>query len=329
MAAMTTSTGASTSYPDVVIVADAGSGVGLGHIARCSAIAAGLGVRGVSCLCLAVGAQGSPHSAVHWAPIPSAADIPRMTAGLLLLDSYLLAMEAVRLRLQAPCVVAMHDLGPVSAVADLTVTTDPRIVGTGPAIVGGAALTCLGPSFWGLPDPGDAPQTVKRVLVTTGGGDPGGHAVATAINVQAALPDADVVLVRGPNATFGDPGGVRVLDAPASLLEPLRWADLVVSSAGSSLMEAMAVGVPALGLVLADNQRPTAQGLVDAGATELFGPDQPTELAAAVSRLAADAGLRRERVRRGRRLVDGYGALRVSFLLWRLARPVGPTDDAR
>jgi spore coat polysaccharide biosynthesis predicted glycosyltransferase SpsG len=250
--------------------------------------------------------------------VADASGIPACQPPLLLLDSYRLEAASVRKRTGAARLALMHDEGPLPAIAELIVTSDPQVVGTRAGIVGGPDLAPLGPGFWGLPAPAEPAPEVRRVLVTTGGGDPAGHAVGLARAVSQAVPRAEVLLVRGPHADFPDPPGVTVLDRPASLLEPLIAADLALTAAGNSLLEAAAVGTPTVGVVLAENQRAIARGLADQGATELFPPDAQEPLVTAIRALAASPDTRRERARRGRALVDGYGALRIAFLLARL-----------
>jgi spore coat polysaccharide biosynthesis predicted glycosyltransferase SpsG len=248
---------------------------------------------------------------------------------LLLLDSYTLDPVLVRERAAAQKLVVMHDVGSLPPAADLIVTSDPRLAGTRKGVVGGPMMTCVGPMFWGLPEQAHVPERVRSVLVTTGGGDPGDHAVAVAVAIREALSGAEVRLVRGPNADFSDPAGIRVLDQPRSLLGPLLEADLVVAGAGESLREALAAGRPTVALVVAENQRVSAQVLADHGATELFAPDSLGSIVAAVVDLAADRELRELRVRRGRDLIDGHGALRVGFLVWRLINEPARTGDGR
>lgn len=305
---------------EVLVLADAGPRDGLGHVARSAAVAAGLGAQGLRCRCLALGAERSPRSSVPWEPIGAADGIPDLTPAVLLLDSYHVRLSAVRSRVRPRRSAVFHDAGPLPDGADLTLTTDPRLAGTSPRVLGGPELTCVGPSFWGLPAPRAVPDRLRSILVTTGGGDPGTHAVSIAAAIAGAFPDAEVALVRGPHASFEAPDGVRLLERPQSLLEPLQGADLVVTSAGSSLSEALAVGTPTIALVVAENQRPRAQELARRGATELFSPDALPELVAAVRALAQDPAAREDRVRRGRELIDGYGALRVAFRLGQLAR---------
>jgi spore coat polysaccharide biosynthesis predicted glycosyltransferase SpsG len=304
----------------VLVLADAGPDAGLGHMARCTGVATALGVRGVRCRCVAVGpeTQSVPAPMPIWEYARRLEEIPARRPTLVLLDSYRLEPETVRAHTNAEQLAVIHDQGALPDCADLVVTSDPGLVDTLPQVVGGLRMSCLRPEFWGLPAPADVPERIRRVLVTTGGGDPGGHAVALGLTVNQALPDSEITLVRGPQASYPDPDAIRVLDRPDSLLEVLMDVDLVVTMAGSSLLEALAVGTPTVALVVAENQRAAARVLVERGATEVFAPESLDLIAGAVSKLAGDRARRRQCVRRGRELVDGYGALRVAFLLWRL-----------
>jgi spore coat polysaccharide biosynthesis predicted glycosyltransferase SpsG len=82
----------------------------------------------------------------------------------------------------------------------------------------------------------------------------------------------------------------------------------------------MAAGVPTVALLVAENQRAGAAWLAHRGATELLDPAELDALEAEVRRLSGDPELRHARACRARELVDGHGALRVAFLLWRLLR---------
>ncbi len=327
MAAVTDARRQTAEEIGVLVVADAGADAGLGHIARCSAIAVALRTRGLHCRCLAVGTDIPPRAVIAWEPVANAEALTRLNPRLLLLDTYRLDATAVRARTGARRLAAMHDEGPLLEEADLIITSDPRVMGASANVVGGPELSPLGPRFWGLPEPPDPAEHVRRVLVTTGGGDPGGYAVAIARTVHDALADAKVTLVRGPHAAFADPeGGIAVLDRPPSLLEHLLSADMVVTAGGNTALEAAAVGIPTVTLVLAENQRAITGALAAGGATDLLDPAPLAELGNAVRTLAVDRELRRERVRRGREIVDGYGALRAAFVLAGLVDAVRTID---
>ena len=94
----------------------------------------------------------------------------------------------------------------------------------------------------------------------------------------------------------------------------MAWADLAVTAAGSTSWELARVGTPQVAIVLADNQRPVAQGLAAEGLAVSLGWHAdltPESIAGAVGALAGDAGRRGEMSRRGRELIDGRGACRV------------------
>ena len=94
----------------------------------------------------------------------------------------------------------------------------------------------------------------------------------------------------------------------------MAWADLAVTAAGSTSWELARVGTPQIAIVLADNQRPIARGLTDAGLAVSLGWHADVtddRIADAVAALVGDAGRRDELSRRGRELVDGRGASRV------------------
>lgn len=181
-----------------------------------------------------------------------------------------------------------------------------------------------------------------RVLVTLGGSDPD-RVTERAVEALGRLDDPRlrVRVVCGPD--YPDPDGLadRVADLPAdarlerdvaSMADPMAWADVAVSGAGSTVWELLHMGVPPVMLTLADNQRPIAAAVAEAGAgvDAGWGPDaDPADVAEVLRELLDDGDRRRAMADRGRGLVDGYGADRVAMVLAgdrvRL-RPVGPDD---
>jgi UDP-2,4-diacetamido-2,4,6-trideoxy-beta-L-altropyranose hydrolase len=135
------------------------------------------------------------------------------------------------------------------------------------------------------------------------------------------LTGAEIRLVRGPYAPAGrPPAGITLLDAPSELIGALADADLVVSGAGQTMLEALAVGTPCVAFVTADNQAESAAVLEAAGAVVVGrSADRVVELAAGI---AHDFERRARQARVGRELVDGGGAARVaSAILDRLGSP--------
>jgi UDP-2,4-diacetamido-2,4,6-trideoxy-beta-L-altropyranose hydrolase len=207
-------------------------------------------------------------------------------------------------------VVAMHDHGPPIASASLVVS--PAGLGERDGYLCGFRYVSLRPLFWGLP--GRVPNDeVETVLVTAGGGRAAKGGVALATAARTALPDARVRLVV-PSGARG-PDTVETVEAPASLLDALLESDLVVTAGGQTLFEALAAGAPCVGVSLVENQRRQTERLASEGAILLA---EPEGVGPAVAALAADAEHRGDLARKGRELVDGFGALRIAFHVDRL-----------
>jgi spore coat polysaccharide biosynthesis predicted glycosyltransferase SpsG len=154
------------------------------------------------------------------------------------------------------------------------------------------------------------------VLVSVGGsGIAGGGALAHA--VAETLPGAEVRFVAGPYADEAPDERVHVVRAPGDLLDELLAADVVVSAAGQTMLEAACTGTPCVAVEFAENQRRQLTALADAGAVV---PATPDTAAAAVAGLAADPERRRALAQRSPAVIDGFGALRLA---WRLVAESG------
>jgi UDP-2,4-diacetamido-2,4,6-trideoxy-beta-L-altropyranose hydrolase len=171
----------------------------------------------------------------------------------------------------------------------------------------------------------------RRFLVTLGGSDP----VRATSGVVRALGrlhgDVEVRVLVGP----GNPRRAE-LDAEAAesrvrcevvsdaggMPSHFEWADLVVSGAGSTCWELAYSGVPFVTVALAENQRPIAKSLEDAGISRHGGwhADLDEEaLAETIVELAGDRAARSRMASAGRVLVDGCGAERVAGRIARAA----------
>jgi UDP-2,4-diacetamido-2,4,6-trideoxy-beta-L-altropyranose hydrolase len=283
----------------IAIVADGGPSAGLGHVGRCSAIAAALRARGLEVECRAYGAAAPARvDAIEWTPGTAEGDV-------VVLDTYTMP-EAERDALAARVpLVAMHDFGGAPRGAALVVSVGGE---PGPNRLAGLRYAPLRPPFWGLPLR-HVSGPLRRVLVTTGGGALQDAGVALAREAVAAFPE--VALVRGPYATFDAPDGVELIDAPPSLLPHLLAADAVITAAGQTALEAAATGAATIAVPFVDNQRRNAAALERAGAAVVAEPGKAVAAAATVDAAAL--------ARAGQAAVDGYGALRIAFAVATLA----------
>ena len=283
----------------IAIVADGGPSAGLGHLGRCSAIAAALRARGLEVECRAYGgAAPSTIDGIEWTPGVADGDV-------VVLDTYTMPEDERRALVGGAPLAVMHDFGGAPAEAALVVTVggDPA-----PGVLAGLRYAPLRAPFWGLPERAVS-GSLRRVLITTGGGALQDAGVALAREAAAAFPE--VALVRGPYATFDAPPGVELIDAPSSLLPHLLGADAVITAAGQTALEAAATGAATVAVPFVDNQRRNADALARAGAAVAAEPD---------GAVLALAGLDREALARaGQAAVDGYGALRIAFAVATLA----------
>lgn len=172
--------------------------------------------------------------------------------------------------------------------------------------------------------PGSA-KTAARLLVTLGAGDATDHLLKIIEGLSAVRDsELDVQIVAGPSTRRRAelPRAVahqfsprfQFVDATDDLPRRMAGADLAISAAGTSLWELAYLGVPAIALIRADNQRPIAEELARRGAALSLGEAgrvSPDAIASAVGRLLNDATARRAMSEAGREAIDGGGAARI------------------
>ena len=126
----------------------------------------------------------------------------------------------------------------------------------------------LGPDFAPL-DPRFAaarrPRGSRRVLVTMGGGDAGRVALESALDGLAERDGDHERFMATRERPSGAPPGSAWGWERDGLADRVAWADLALSAAGSTPYELACAGVPALLLVVADNQLRVAEAFGRAG----------------------------------------------------------------
>jgi UDP-2,4-diacetamido-2,4,6-trideoxy-beta-L-altropyranose hydrolase len=150
-------------------------------------------------------------------------------------------------------------------------------------------------------------EQASRVLLALGGADPLGltEPIARALGatcelrvaVGAANPRRDAIAASGVTLDAGD------------LVDSYAWADVAVIAAGTTLWEVGYLGLPAVAIVVADNQRAAAKASESAGFVTVAEPDG---VRAAVAELLADRARRATMRSAGQALFDGLGAARVA-----------------
>ena len=168
------------------------------------------------------------------------------------------------------------------------------------------------------------PNLGKNVLVTLGGADPDNMT----LKVIEALQQLDyldlhvkiVVGLANPNldslqrATDLSILDFQLLTDVEDMPSLMTWADVTLSSGGSTCWELCCLGVPFVTLVLAENQRGLATELDRCGVAPCLGEDTSVDaIAGVLTGLLSDRGGRERCRASGRELVDGFGVYRVLY----------------
>lgn len=169
--------------------------------------------------------------------------------------------------------------------------------------------------------------TIRRVLVYFGGADPD-NMTAQALTAlsTSGLSHLGVDLVIGTNHPQREAlerqaaarPGTSVHGTRPHLADLMIHTDLAVGAGGVTTWERMCLGLPALVVSLAENQRVTCEALAAAGLIEYLGSSQAVgadRIREALERLIANPSRVAELATAGRRLVDGDGASRVAGVL--------------
>ena len=114
------------------------------------------------------------------------------------------------------------------------------------------------------------------------------------------------------------PGRVEVMSNVANMAELVAWADLAIAGAGTTCWEMCLLGVPAILVVVAANQRFIAEHLATIGAAVNAGPAESLDglsLAQMTAELLENGDRRAKMSQTARQLVDGLGSERVRAAL--------------
>lgn len=318
--------------PLLALRADGGPGRGVGHVARCLALAEAWVAQGGDAV-LVSGAVPAPWgercAAAGVAIVPRADALDRSPAWWVV-DGYELdaagAPGGARLARiddegRSPGigaeVIIDQNLGArrgpyAGSDADLLLGTRYALLRRDLV----AAAADRAPGRVRTPGSGGGPL---RVVVAMGG--------APADDVRDALDDVVADLARGDLR-------IRVLRGDGDAAAALAEADLAVAPAGSTCWELALFAVPSILVTVADNQVPVARRLADRGGARSLGDLRalaPGQVAAEVRRLAGSTPERAALSTAIGSLVDGWGAVRVATRLRAGLldlRPAAP-DDVR
>lgn len=205
-------------------------------------------------------------------------------------------------------VITLEDLGPGIRHADIVINAlyDKSH----------ARYAVLRPEFRSLPA-FEIKDRIENILVTFGGTDPSSYTekVLEFFRGHGSRTDPQVRVVTPPGRHIPEYSGNKVTTVTdPNMAEEMRRADLVVTSAGRTIFEAGAVGVPVL--CAAHNLREARHAHLGPASGNIFmGIGLDTEVLGRNIRLLQDRRLRAEMSEAGRQLTDGRGAERIARIV--------------
>ncbi len=319
--------------PRILFVADAGPEIGGGHVMRCLTLARALVARGAEAAFLTTPEAAAILDAYAGPEIGRAEGADGFDA--CVFDSYRMAADEHRAIAKGRPTLVIDNMADRELACDLLMEPDP---GRNPkdydGLVPAGAKLLLGPEYALVrPDFAQAREgalvrrrrggPVERVLVSMGLTDVGGITGRVVNRMLPRLGEARVEVVLGQGAASQaalerlaarDPR-VVVRVGVRDMAEVTARADLAVGAGGATIWERCTVGLPAVLVVLAENQAAVGAWLARQGVVETVDAGAG-DFEAAFDR--AFTGLMRSPERRGRMseagaaLCDGRGAERVA-----------------
>ncbi|MGN6208071.1 UDP-2,4-diacetamido-2,4,6-trideoxy-beta-L-altropyranose hydrolase [Asticcacaulis sp.] len=320
---------------------EASSQIGMGHFMRCFAIAQEARAQGIEVTFLlnelgaAVSARlvqiGAKGVAIDGALGSTADFMARGAVGLMgedwvLIDSYAASEDYISLQRKAARVAVIDDLNALEQF-DCDLLINPAQAArpveyerkTKARLLLGPDYALIRREFLEAGSAGGA-----AITVMFGGSDPTQLTARCAEAVHAALLDIDIRLIAGPANQHTDDlvrlaqnrEHIQVFASPESVADVLAGSALVITAAGGSVGEVAAMGLPALVLVVYDNQAAALKAcpfpVIDARA------GLPDDLGARVKTLMDDPAARADIARKGHAVVDGLGPKRIVEALRRV-----------
>ncbi|MHB9010496.1 MAG: UDP-2,4-diacetamido-2,4,6-trideoxy-beta-L-altropyranose hydrolase [Carboxydocellales bacterium] len=332
----------------VLIRADGGQGIGIGHVMRCMALASELAKFGarinfIGKLDLAVSQYIEEHG-FETIVIPKEInlitdleflirEIAAHKTDCVITDCYDLSGEYLAaVRKQVKLVVSVDDLNPFPFPAHTVINGNCYALEMSYQSSTGDTVFLLGLPYLLLRNEfRDCPQhlirqEVKNILVTVGGCD----VLNLVPNILSSLATwgkkLEINLVIGPgfnnreqiNQAAGElEGNVNFLEKVTNMSELMLNCDLAITAGGSTLYELAATGTPAIAILQADNQVRAAAAMAKLGVcvnmglgTYLFKQDLIRNL-----QLMSDRRIRLKLSEAGKELVDGMGSVRCSNII--------------
>ena len=314
--------------PPVLVRADASTSIGVGHVMRCITLIGALSDAGARPVLasrelperLRRRAEGHGAQVIDLEPDGVLVDVQ---SRLVVVDGYGLGAEVTASVASGATVTIIDDNGElptagVRRIVNQNLHATPALYGRapGPQLLLGPEYALIRRDVTGSLRDDDAREG-HDVLVALGGSDP---LRLTAVIVDALLDATDAVVrvapgLVAPESSAAGTRADRVIVDGSDLVEAFACADLAIIGAGSTMWEVGRRGIPAIALVVAENQvagSAAAQRLGFVRTIDVRTERSTSQIAAVAADLLDDPTERAAMAAAGRSWFDGHGAARVT-----------------
>ncbi len=239
----------------------------------------------------------------------------------LVIDSYQATEEYIRSQSRAARVLVVDDLCALAAY-DCDMIVNPAMAASEmlydrkstAKVLLGADYALIRAEFRTA---GIAVRSGSRLSIMFGGSDPTGLTGRCAEILHEAVPVSQIRLIVGPANVYTDGlmtlaqklERLEVCVSPESVAQALSGSDLVITAAGGTVGEVASMGLPALVLVVYDNQAAALRGCPYPVIDSRGG--LPADLGGRIRALMADPAERQRLAETAHRSVDGKGSQRI------------------
>lgn len=338
-----------SSIPLLLIRADAGADIGVGHVMRCLALAQTWQDQGGrAAIALTPGGEAlndrlcSSGVEVTVIDVERGSDTDADVTARVARDAVAVVADGYRFgtsyqrrlhdKLDGSPLMVIDDYGHADRyVADFVLnqnaSASPALYSsreTYTRLLLGTQYALIRREFSGSRPTGRFPVRAERLLVTMGGADVahllprvldalerlGTEAPQATIVLGSTTPHADYIVERAAEL----PTPAQVVRDVRDMKRLMEGSDFALVASGSVVWELAYCNVPTLAVVVAENQKAHTQHLAESGACHTLGWHESvtsTVLADAIASLARDTLARRSMTEAGAKVIDGRGAERV------------------
>lgn len=266
----------SLKFNEIVILTEAGSQIGLGHLTRCTALAEALGELGCKVHQILLSNDFKPDESWRTMPwITEPAEVVRQypTASTIIIDSYFASLSLYRyFQSQDKVVIAIDDFNRITYPVNLVINPNvffPQINYSNQTArtVGGRDYVILRKPFRKIISLREAPEHPKKMLVTLGGSD-FRQLLPTVVQLLGELKYLSTTIIS-PDGYEKLLGSERITflkqQSAGQMLQNMMDADIVISACGQTLHELVTLGKATVGICLDKDQIPNQKFYLDQG----------------------------------------------------------------